>query len=88
LKEGVSAEEVRTAIAGAAKAAFVDDNGRRHDDIELICRNRVKLDSFIARAHAHSNGNGNGNGNGWRAERDERLRKQLEKEANLAHVQR
>lgn len=52
LREGATREEFRAAIAGAARAAHVNDNGQRFDDIELICRNRVKFDSFIARATA------------------------------------
>lgn len=40
---------IGVAIKGAAVAAFVDENGHRHDDIELICRDEVKLDSFINR---------------------------------------
>jgi hypothetical protein len=50
LREGGTPEEIRTAIEGAARAAHVNDQGQRFDDIELICRNRSKLESFIARA--------------------------------------
>lgn len=52
LKEGATREEFRTAIEGAAKAAHVSDSGQRFDDIELICRNRTKFESFIARTAA------------------------------------
>jgi hypothetical protein len=52
LREGVSVDEVKAAIEGAVRAAFVSDTGQRFDDIELICRNRPKLDSFITRADA------------------------------------
>jgi hypothetical protein len=37
------------AIRGAALAAYVDEGGVRHDDLELICRNEVKLEKFIDR---------------------------------------
>jgi hypothetical protein len=50
LKEGATVEEIRKAIDGAALNAYVNDAGVRYDDIELICRNREKLDLFIARA--------------------------------------
>ena len=49
LREGYTAEQIRCGIDGAAKAPFVSDDGRRHDDLELICRNASKLDSFIER---------------------------------------
>lgn len=41
--------EIAMAIRGAAKAAYVDEKGVRHDDIELICRDEVKLEKFIER---------------------------------------
>jgi len=50
LSDGYTVEDVRRAIGGAAVAAFVDDRGKRHDDLELICRNGSKLESFMARA--------------------------------------
>lgn len=50
LAEGYTAEQIGTAIQGAARAAFVNDSGKRFDDIELICRNGSKLESFIERA--------------------------------------
>lgn len=49
LAEGYTVEQIRAAIDGAAIAPFIGDDGRRHDDLELICRNGVKLDSFIGR---------------------------------------
>jgi hypothetical protein len=52
IKEGATEEELLLAIEGGARAPNVSDAGQRYDDIELICRNRVKLDSFIARANA------------------------------------
>lgn len=48
--EGYTDEQIRAAINGAARAAFVNDAGKRFDDIELICRNGSKLESFIDRA--------------------------------------
>jgi hypothetical protein len=49
LKDGYTPEQVREGIDGAARDPFVSDGGRRYDDIELICRNGSKLESFIAR---------------------------------------
>lgn len=48
LREGYSAAEIRKAVDGAKHGAF-EDNGKRFDDIELICRNGTKLEDFIAR---------------------------------------
>jgi hypothetical protein len=43
--------EIREAIDGAAAAPNVNERtGERYDDLELICRNQSKLDSFRARA--------------------------------------
>ena len=42
--------DVRRAIDGAALGAFVNDQGKRFDDIELICRNGSKLEDFMDRA--------------------------------------
>lgn len=58
LRDGYTAEEICKAIDGAAKAAFVDPSGVRHDDIELICRNGSKLELFIERAKAKASNNG------------------------------
>lgn len=49
-REGYTDEQIRSAIDGAARAAHVNDAGRRFDDLELICRTGSKLESFIARA--------------------------------------
>lgn len=49
LREGYSVEQIKAAVDGAAVGAFVGDNGKRFDDIELICRNGSKLESFIGR---------------------------------------
>ena len=50
LREGYPPQQIRTAIEGAARAPYVNDNGQRFDDIELICRNASKLEAFIARS--------------------------------------
>lgn len=50
LNEGYTVEQIRTAIDGAACGAFVNDSGKRFDDLELICRTGSKLESFIDRA--------------------------------------
>lgn len=52
LREGYTPDDIRTAIDGAAIGAFVNDAGTRFDDLELICRNGSKLESFIERARA------------------------------------
>lgn len=49
LKDGYDEGNIRTAIDGAANAAYVSESGHRFDDITLICRNGSKLESFIAR---------------------------------------
>lgn len=50
LKDGYTPDQIRTAIDGAARAPFVADNGKRFDDLELICRTGAKLEDFIERA--------------------------------------
>jgi hypothetical protein len=50
LREERTPEEIRAAIDGASRAAYVSDAGDKFDDIELICRNGSKLESFIGRA--------------------------------------
>ncbi len=47
--EDYTPREIATAIRGAAVAPYVDDKGIRHDELELICRNEVKLEGFIGR---------------------------------------
>lgn len=50
---GAAIRDVRQAIDGAARAAYVDEaTGKRFDDIELICRNGSKLEDFMGRATA------------------------------------
>ena len=58
LRDGYTAEQIRSAIDGAAVGAYVDERGKRHDDIELICRNGSKLESFIDRAGGKTARNG------------------------------
>lgn len=48
--EGYTVAQIRQAIDGAARGAYVNDNGHRFDDLELICRSGSKLEQFIARA--------------------------------------
>lgn len=54
LREGYTAEQIRCGIDGAARAAYVGDNGKVYDDLELICRNGSKLESFIDRGKSAS----------------------------------
>lgn len=49
LRDGYSEAEIRKAIDGAASAAFTNAEGKTFDDIELVCRNGVKLEDFMAR---------------------------------------
>ena len=56
LGEGYTVDQIRQAIDGAALDAFVDEKGKRFDDIELICRNGSKLESFIGRAAVSTTG--------------------------------
>lgn len=55
-REGFSVQDIRQGINGAARGAFVNDNGKRFDDIELICRNGSKLEDFMGRASAQPTG--------------------------------
>lgn len=50
LRDGYGEARIRQAIDGAARAAFVDARGKRHDDIALICRGGEKLEAFEERA--------------------------------------
>lgn len=52
LTAGHSLDDVKEAIEGAADSAYVDVKGVCHDDIELICRDEVKFDSFRKRRRA------------------------------------
>lgn len=51
LKEGYTVDQIKAAIDGCAKSPFhmgVNDDGKRYDDLGLICRNGEKLEGFIA----------------------------------------
>lgn len=50
LREGYREQDIRRAIDGAARAPFVNANGKHFDELELICRNGSKLEDFMARA--------------------------------------
>jgi hypothetical protein len=58
LREGYTPDQIRAAIDGAARDPFVNDAGKRFDDLELICRTGSKLESFIDRAAPPLAGNG------------------------------
>lgn len=50
LEDGYTLEQIKTAIDGCASSPFHrgdNDRHQRYDDIELICRNGTKLESFI-----------------------------------------
>lgn len=49
LKDGYAASQIRMAIEKAALYAYVNEQGTRFDDIELICRSGEKLEGFLAR---------------------------------------
>jgi hypothetical protein len=51
LREGYTPEQIKAAIDGAQRGAFVNDDGKRFDDLELICRTGAKLESFIGRGN-------------------------------------
>lgn len=51
LREGYTVEQIKTAIDGCAASPFhrgENDRNEIYDDIELICRDGVKLEKFIA----------------------------------------
>lgn len=50
LREGYAPEQIRKGIDGARRDPFVNDAGKRFDDIELICRTGSKLEGFIERS--------------------------------------
>lgn len=50
LRDGYTEADIRLAIEGAAVGAFETDEGRRFDDLTLICRNGAKLEDFRERA--------------------------------------
>lgn len=49
LDDGYAVSELKLAIDGAAADAFVNGKGKRFDDIDLICRDEVKLEDFMER---------------------------------------
>lgn len=51
LRDGYTPDDIRVAIEGAANAPFVKD-GKRFDDIELVCRNGEKLELFMERGQS------------------------------------
>lgn len=56
LRDGYTAAQVRQAIDGAARHPFIDQRGKRHDDLTLICRNGSKLEDFADRANRPPSG--------------------------------
>lgn len=50
LKEGHTVDDLKEAIDGAAVDAYVSEKGIRYDDLELICRDEVKVQAFRKRA--------------------------------------
>ncbi len=50
--QSFTVEDIKRGCLGAKHDAFVGGNGVRHDDIELICRDPAKLQSFIDRYDA------------------------------------
>lgn len=46
LSEGYSVDEIKTAISNVSKSQWHIDNGQT--DIELICRNQINLDKYLA----------------------------------------
>jgi hypothetical protein len=48
-----SDDQLRRAIYGASIAAYIDDSGKRHDDLTLVFRNDSKVEDFIERADRH-----------------------------------
>lgn len=54
LKQGFTKRQIAEAIQGASIGAFRDPGtGVVYDDLELICRNEVQLEKFIARYEAN-----------------------------------
>lgn len=58
LREKYTVEEIKSAIDGCAASPFhrgENDKGQVFDDLELICRNGSKLESFIGRLNGRAN---------------------------------
>jgi hypothetical protein len=49
LREGFSEADLIAAVDGAARAPFVNDQGKTFDDLELICRTGSKVEGFMKR---------------------------------------
>lgn len=49
LREGYSVAELKQAVDGAYTHPFVNEHGKVFDELELICRDEVKADDFMAR---------------------------------------
>jgi hypothetical protein len=47
VREGATPADFFKAIVGAAYDSFVDDKGKVHDDLELICRGSKKFEDRI-----------------------------------------
>jgi hypothetical protein len=50
LRDGYTVEQIKGAIDGCSRSAFhmgENDQGRRYDDLELICRSGSKLEGFL-----------------------------------------
>jgi len=47
VREGATPRDFFKAIVGAAHDSYVDDKGKRHDDLELICRGSKKFEDRI-----------------------------------------
>ena len=55
LNEGYTVAEIKQGVDGAATRPFVDPiTGAVFDDLELVCRNGSKLESFITRGEQPS----------------------------------
>jgi hypothetical protein len=50
LREGRTPEDIRKGIDGAARSPFISPEGKRFDDLELICRSGSKLEDFMGRS--------------------------------------
>lgn len=48
LRGGFTVDQLKRAVDGAKVGAFVNDTGKKFDDIELICRSARNVERFIA----------------------------------------
>jgi hypothetical protein len=51
LREKHTVEDLKLAILGAKRGAYVDAKGEKHDNLELICRSAAHVEKFQARAN-------------------------------------